>query len=90
MPVYTNCEQGEKMYRVEVIWADAWISTDDISIKKAKKLKPVYRSTVGYLIESNETCVVLSTDKFKKGKEISGPMVIPQSMTLEIKDLIDV
>lgn len=77
------------MQKVEVLWADAWACLDDISIKKARKLKPVYRSTVGYLIEANELCVILATDKFKKGKEVHAPMVIPQSMTLEIKDLID-
>jgi hypothetical protein len=68
---------------VEITWWDAWISTDDIKIKKAKKLKPVKRSTVGYLVEDREDWVILSTDRFHKGKEISAPMVIPKGMILE-------
>ena len=68
---------------VEVKWQDAWIDTDDMTLSKAKKLKPVIRSTVGYLVNDCEDWVVLSTDKFEKGKEISAPMVIPKGMILE-------
>ena len=75
---------------VEVKWHDAWIGTDDLKIKKAKKLKPVIRSTVGYLVSDNEDWLVLSTDKFKKGKEISAPMVIPKGMILEYWEYEDV
>lgn len=64
----------------EIEWDDAWIDTDDISLKKARKLKPCKRSTVGYLIAVTDDCVILSTDKFKKGKEVSAPMVIPVGM----------
>lgn len=72
-----------KLRIVEVKWQDAWIDTTDMKIKKAKKLKPIIRSTVGYLIADTEDWVVLSTDRFHKGKEISAPMVIPKGMILE-------
>ena len=67
----------------EVYWDDAWIDTDDLSIKKAKKLKPCKRSTVGFLVAVKDDCIILSTDRFKKGKEISAPMVIPMGMILD-------
>ena len=64
----------------EIQWDDATIATNDISLKKARKLKPCKRSTVGYLIAVNDDCIILSTDRFKNGKEISAPMVIPIGM----------
>jgi len=74
---------------VECTWWDAWISTSDLSIKKAKKLKPVKRSTVGYLVADCDDWIVLSTDRFHKGKEISAPMVIPKGMILEYYEYVD-
>jgi len=68
---------------VEVKWLDAWISTSDIKIKKAKKLKPVVRSTVGWLVSDKGDTIVLCTDTFEKGKEISAPMVIPWGMVVD-------
>jgi len=66
---------------VEVKWLDAFISTSDMSIKDAKKLKPIERFTVGYLIAETEECLILSTDYFpkkkKRVKEVSATMVIP-------------
>lgn len=80
------------MVIVEVHWLDAWISTEDMSIKKASGLKPVERFTVGYLVDANEDRIVLSTDYFpkkKKTREISAPMVIPMGMVIywEIQDV---
>ena len=68
---------------VEIVWHDAWIDVNDLTIKKACKLKPVKRSTVGYLVKEKKNCYVLSTDRFYKEKEISAPMVIPKGMVLE-------
>lgn len=78
---------------VEVRWLDAWIDTSDISIKEAKKQKPVERFTVGYLVEEREDCLILSTDYFPKKKnrvkEVSALMVIPMGMVSywEIQDV---
>ena len=63
---------------VEVVWGDAWVDTGDISIKKAKTLKPIKRSTIGYLVSENEDCVVVCTDYYDKHKKIINTyMVIP-------------
>lgn len=79
---------------VEVKWVDAFIDTSDLSIKEAKKLKPITRFTVGYLIAENEDCLILSTDYFPKKKtvkEISATMVIPTGWIQywEIQDVED-
>jgi len=37
---------------LEVKWEDAWIDTEDFSLKDAKELKPVVRSTVALLFKS--------------------------------------
>jgi len=75
---------------VEVKWADAWISVEDMKLAKAKKLKPVIRSTVGFLVADKSNCIVLSTDYYEKGKEINAPMVIPKGMILDYWEYEDV
>jgi len=80
------------MMRVfEVLWQDAWIDTHDISIKKAKNLKPVMRTTIGFLVSENEHGIVLSTDYFNKNpvKTVSAPMVIPHGMIEGIWEYVD-
>ena len=63
---------------VEVVWGDAWVDTGDISIKKATNLKPIKRSTVGYLVAENKECVVVCSDRYDKQKKtINTYMVIP-------------
>ena len=44
---------------VEIKWSDAWIDTDDFTVVDAKKLEPVVRSTIGYLVAENSKAVVL-------------------------------
>ena len=69
---------------VEIKWNDAWVDTDDFTKEKAKKLTPIVRSTVGFLVAENSKAVVLCTDFFEKDtKTISTPMVIPLEMILE-------
>ena len=69
---------------VEVKWGDAWVDTDDFSLTDAKKLKPVVRSTIGFLITENSEVVVLCTDFYEKDKKIiSTPMVIPRDMIID-------
>jgi hypothetical protein len=69
---------------VEVLWDDAFIDTCDISLKKARKLKPIRRSTVGFLVANNDTGLVLVTDKYEKDKKyVNTPMVIPHGMIVE-------
>jgi hypothetical protein len=71
---------------IEVQWEDAWIDTDDILITKAKKLKPIMRSTVGWLVADNENELILSTDIFHSKKErkyVNAIMVVPKGMIVE-------
>ena len=69
---------------VEVKWGDAWVDTDDFSLTDAKKLKPIVRSTIGFLITENKEVVVLCTDFYEKEKKIiNTPMVIPRDMILD-------
>ena len=73
----------------EVKWGDAFIDTSDMTIAKAKKLRPVVRTTIGFLVTENAECIVLATDYFEKGKEISAPMVIPQGWIIEKHEWVD-
>lgn len=69
---------------VEIKWGDAWIEPDDFTIVDAKKLKPIVRSTIGYLVSENPKAVVLCTDIFEKDKKtINTPMVIPSEMIID-------
>ena len=68
---------------VEVVWGDAWLGTSDVSIKKARKLKPVKRRTVGYLVSENDDCVVLATDSYDDEGGYNAPMIIPWGWILE-------
>lgn len=62
----------------EVLWGDAWIDTGDISVKKARKAKPIMRTTIGWLVAENEHGLVLCTDKYEKEKGVvNAPMFIP-------------
>ena len=77
---------------VEVKWGDAWVDTDDFSLTDAKKLKPIVRSTIGFLITENKEVVVLCTDFYEKEKKIiNTPMVIPRDMILDywIYEVVD-
>ena len=78
------------MPTVEVVWGDAWISTGDITLKKALKLKPVKRRTVGYLVSENDECVVLCTDLYDDEKRVfNAPMVIPWGWIYEYYEYVD-
>ena len=75
---------------VEVQWGDAWIDTDDYTFEEAKKLTPVIRKTIGYLINITDECIILATDIYKESKSpeiekntINTPMVIPWGMVIE-------
>ena len=69
---------------VEVCWGDAWVDTDDVTVKKIAKAKPIYRRTVGYLVADNEHGLVLVTDRYDKDKkEVNTPMFIPHGMITE-------
>lgn len=69
---------------VEIKWGDAWVDADDFSLDNAKKLKPIVRTTVGFLITENSEVVVLCTDFYEEDKKtINTPMVIPRNMIID-------
>tara|TARA_R110000751_G_scaffold170995_2_gene277584 strand:- start:392 stop:655 length:264 start_codon:yes stop_codon:yes gene_type:complete len=79
---------------VEVHWGDAWIDTKDYTFEEAKKLSPVMRKTIGYLINTTDDCIILATDLYKDSKTpeieentINTPMVIPWGMVEEWYEL---
>tara|TARA_R100000306_G_scaffold62034_2_gene66704 strand:- start:478 stop:750 length:273 start_codon:yes stop_codon:yes gene_type:complete len=67
----------------EILWEDAWVETKDFSITDASTFRPVVRSTVGYLIEETDECVILATDLYAKEKDHANtPMIIPWNSIL--------
>jgi hypothetical protein len=69
---------------VEVKWGDAWIDTTDINFEDAKKLKPIVRYTIGFLVADNEDSLILCTDYYDEDKTmVNAPMVIPKGMVME-------
>ena len=87
-----SCNGLFNMKVVEVKWGDAWIDTDDFTLEDARKLKPVVRSTIGFLIKENSDAIVLCTDFYEKDKKIiNTPMIIPSNMILDywIYEVVD-
>ena len=76
---------------VEVRWGDAWVDTDDFNLEEAKKLTPIVRSTVGFLLSENDQAVVLCTDFYEKDKKIINTPMIPSNMILDywIYEVVD-
>ena len=71
----------DRMKIVEIKWGDAWVDTDDFTLVDAKKLEPVIRTTIGFLVAETDKAVVLCTDTYEKDKKtINTPMVIPIDM----------
>ena len=76
---------------MQVEWEDAWIDTEDHLIDEAKKLKPILRSSVGYLVADNDNEIILCTDRYhsKKDEEyVNAVMVIPKGMVTRYWEII--
>ena len=76
---------------MQVEWEDAWIDTEDHLIADARKLKPVLRSSVGYLVADNDNEIILCTDRYhsKKDEEyVNAVMVIPKEMVTRYWEII--
>ena len=68
----------------EVHWIDAFVSTSEISIKKAQKTKPIKTITVGYLLANTDEGLVLAMDHWPKSpKEFKAYTFIPWGMIEE-------
>jgi len=76
---------------MQVEWEDARIDTEDHLISDARKLKPVLRSSVGYLVADNDNEIILCTDRYhsKKDEEyVNAVMVIPKGMVTRYWEII--
>ena len=78
---WSACLVKDRMKIVEIKWGDAWVDTDDFTLVDARKLEPVIRTTIGFLVAETDKAVVLCTDTYEKDKKtINTPMVIPIDM----------
>jgi hypothetical protein len=77
---------------VEVIWQDAHVTLDTLSVKQATKLKPILTHTIGYLMAYTDEGLSLATDTYpkqpKEGKIVNfiGWGMIVDWFALEIQD----
>jgi len=76
---------------VEVHWDDAWVDTDEISVKQALTKKPIRTITVGQLIAENDDGIVIVVDSYpkspKKGRVTN---MIPWSMVVYYYEYQDI
>ncbi len=76
---------------VEVWWNDAWVDTNEISVKQALSKKPVLTVSVGQLIAENDEGVVMVVDSYpkspKKGRVTN---MIPWAMIVEYYEYQDI
>ena len=76
---------------VEVWWNDAWVDTNEISVKQALSKKPVLTVSVGQLIAENNEGVVMVVDSYpkspKKGRVTN---MIPWAMIVEYYEYQDI
>lgn len=69
----------------EVHWVDAYVSTSEISYKKAEKLKPCRTITVGFLVYEGDEGIVLAMDWWPKSpKQMKAYTYIPWGMVEEV------
>ena len=54
---------------VEVHWDDAWVDTDEVSVKSALTKKPVRTISIGQLIAENDEGIVMVVDSYPKSKK---------------------
>ena len=76
---------------VEVHWEDAWVDTDEVSVKSAMTKKPVRTISIGQLIAENDEGVVMVVDSYpkspKKGRVTN---MIPWAMIVEYYEFQDI
>jgi hypothetical protein len=65
----------------EVHWLDAYVSTSEISLKKAETLKPCRTITIGFLVSENDEGITLAMDYWPKSpKQMKAYTFIPWGM----------
>lgn len=75
---------------VEVVWDDAWVDTSEITVKKAKTIKPIRTISVGFLVAENEHGIVMATDTYKGDKKNARVYNhIPWGMVVSYTEYVD-
>lgn len=90
-PLMNEIKQGDK---VEVFWLDAAFEQVNMPAEDAKKLKPMLRSNLGYLIDDDGSVLRLSfgkiTDQDKSCSVESDILIVPREDVKSIKKQGDV
>lgn len=77
------------MQVVEVHWIDAYVSTGEISTKKAARLKPYKTITVGILVDENDEGVTVAMDMWPKHPKLyKAHTFIPWGMVEEVYEYV--
>ena len=78
---------------VEVIWLDAMSTNDHLPLSVAESITPMERRSVGYLIKSDEDCVIITygfiTDFLEGKTACDQALVIPKGMIIKVEELND-
>jgi len=75
---------------VEVSWLDAHVSTEEMSVKKAQRQKPVLTTTIASLVAENKHGVVLATDTYPEDpKNVKIVNFIPWGVIEEYWEFVD-
>lgn len=72
---------------VLIEWGDAFIEGSDFTQEDADSTEPVHRTSVGFLIATNQHGYVLATDVYRDEDEVAGKMFIPHGMVYTVKEL---
>ncbi len=74
---------------VEVVWDDAHVSTSEMTLKRAQKVKPVRTHTIAYLMAETDEGITLATDRYEKDPKI-GKIInhIPWGIIVEYTELV--
>jgi len=92
MRLYVS-KMGVKMKIVEIDWLDAGCERSSMPIEQVKKLVPMPRSNVGYLVYQDKTKVVISFGRIEDSNidhvAFEDNLVIPKSMIVKIKQWDD-
>ena len=55
---------------VEVIWDDAYVTTSEMSLKKAGRVKPIRTKTIAYLMAETDQGLTLCTDTYPEDPKV--------------------
>ena len=79
------------MKLVEVSWLDAGFEATNMELEQAKQLTPKFRKNAGYLIEENDSKLILCfgfiEDREHQKTIYDGVLVIPRGWVEKVKKL---